>query len=143
VESGLYYEQVKRYLEVFGEENCLIFLYEDLRKDIKAVYKKVCEYIEVDSGFIPDFKPQNESYFVKSAFISHYFRFYFPEFKRKRFVPNALVDKVTVVVNSINKTEKRPGKINPNTYFQLQKRFKMDLQKTESLIKRDLAHWYN
>ncbi|MFC1812830.1 sulfotransferase domain-containing protein, partial [Thermodesulfobacteriota bacterium] len=30
---GLYYEQVKRYLDVFGNENVIIFLFEDLADD--------------------------------------------------------------------------------------------------------------
>ena len=51
IELGLYFKQVKRYLEIFGSENVHIILYQDFKNDIEVVMKKVYHFLEVDSKF--------------------------------------------------------------------------------------------
>ncbi|AFZ35783.1 sulfotransferase [Stanieria cyanosphaera PCC 7437] len=51
VSSGFYYEQLKRFEEYFDPSNFLIILYEDLKNDLRAVEKKIYEFLDVDSNF--------------------------------------------------------------------------------------------
>jgi hypothetical protein len=51
---GLYYQQLKRYYEVFGRERLGVWLYEDLREDPAGVAQSVFRFLEVDDAFAPD-----------------------------------------------------------------------------------------
>lgn len=64
VESGLYYEQVKRYLGVFGFDRVHIYLYEDFASDTVGVVRDVCEFLELpfyDGRFFDPRKTYNTS----------------------------------------------------------------------------------
>lgn len=55
LELGLYYEQVKRYLDIFPRNNVKIYLYDDLLKNKNLLFKDLCEFLgiksyEFDSG---------------------------------------------------------------------------------------------
>ena len=54
LEFGLYYEQVKRYLESFPRENIRIYLYEDYRRDAPALLSDLFRFLSVDETFTPD-----------------------------------------------------------------------------------------
>ncbi len=53
---GNYSEQVKRYLDLFPEQNIRIFLYDDYSRNAAAVLRQVFEFLSVDSAFLPDMK---------------------------------------------------------------------------------------
>jgi hypothetical protein len=51
---GLYYEQLKRYYEVFGRERVGVWLYDDLKDDPASVVRSVFRFLGVDDAFMPD-----------------------------------------------------------------------------------------
>jgi hypothetical protein len=51
VSAGFYYKHLKRFEDYFDRNQMLILLYEDLRKDIRSVEKKIYEFLGVDSSF--------------------------------------------------------------------------------------------
>jgi hypothetical protein len=51
---GLYYEQVRRYLDLFPAENVKIFLYEDYRDRPRKVLADTFRFLGVDPGDTPD-----------------------------------------------------------------------------------------
>jgi Sulfotransferase domain len=52
VELGLYYDQVRRYLEVFGREQVGVYLFEDLETDPLKVMSEICRHIGVDPALL-------------------------------------------------------------------------------------------
>lgn len=46
---GLYSSQVKKYLEIFGEENVGVWFFEDMKKDTMQVVKGVLKFLKIDS----------------------------------------------------------------------------------------------
>ena len=46
---GLYSSQVKKYLEIFGEENVGIWFFEDMKKDTMQMVKGVLKFLKIDS----------------------------------------------------------------------------------------------
>ncbi|MFZ0302733.1 MAG: sulfotransferase [Terracidiphilus sp.] len=52
VELGLYYEQVRRYIEVFGRDQVEFFLHEDMANDTPGVIGAICRHIGVDPGLL-------------------------------------------------------------------------------------------
>jgi hypothetical protein len=53
VDRGFYAHQVRRLFTIFGKDNCLILLNEDLRSDHKKTLRRVFDFLGVDSSFIP------------------------------------------------------------------------------------------
>lgn len=54
IEAGLYYEQVNRYLNIFGKDNVKILIFEEFIKNTKATVKEVLDFLGVNSE-PPDF----------------------------------------------------------------------------------------
>lgn len=68
-EVASYYEQVKRYLDIFGEDKVHIIIYEDFKNDTAEVYKKVLRFLGVCEDFLPDFRIVNPNKIVKSNLL--------------------------------------------------------------------------
>jgi len=54
VELSLYYNQVKRYLDVFPKEQILVLRFEDLIKDRLNVLSKLCDFLNIDFYKLPN-----------------------------------------------------------------------------------------
>src|SRR5947208_10763136 len=52
VDRGFYAHQVCRLFNIFGEDNLLILLTEDLRMDHQNTLRKIFEFLNVDAGFV-------------------------------------------------------------------------------------------
>src|SRR5438128_8886293 len=53
VDRGFYAHQVRRLFNIFGEDNCLVLLNEELRTDHKNTLRRVFDFLGVDSSFVP------------------------------------------------------------------------------------------
>jgi len=49
IKGSLYHEKLKKVLDIFGEENVLIIIFEEFIKEPKNEFKKVIEFLEIDS----------------------------------------------------------------------------------------------
>ena len=54
VQSGLYYNQVKRFYDQFPHEQLLVILYDELKGSPEKVFKKICSFLGIDNSFLPD-----------------------------------------------------------------------------------------
>jgi hypothetical protein len=52
VEMGMYYEQVRRYIETFGRGQVAIYLSADLNKDTRGTMAAICRHIGVDPALL-------------------------------------------------------------------------------------------
>src|SRR5437868_13897247 len=52
-DRGFYAHQVRRLFNIFGKDNCLVLLNEELRNDHKNTLRRVFEFLGVDSSFVP------------------------------------------------------------------------------------------
>ena len=53
VDRGFYAPQVRRLFNIFGTNNCLVLLNEELRNNHKKTLHRVFEFLGVDSSFVP------------------------------------------------------------------------------------------
>ena len=53
IDRGFYAHQVRRLFNIFGKDNCLVLLNEELRNDHKKTLGRVFEFLGVDSSFVP------------------------------------------------------------------------------------------
>lgn len=50
-EMGLYYEQIKRYLDIFPEAQFRIFLYDELKNNPDNMLREVCQFLGIDASY--------------------------------------------------------------------------------------------
>jgi len=60
-EIGLLSQGVRRYVDVFGKEKVRVIVYDDFKNDTAGVYKKLCAFLGIDTGFQPDFPVINDT----------------------------------------------------------------------------------
>jgi len=53
IDRGFYAQQVRRLLNIFGRENVLVLFSEELRNEHPRTLRRVFEFLDVDSSFIP------------------------------------------------------------------------------------------
>jgi hypothetical protein len=53
IDRGFYAHQVRRLFNIFGNDNCLILLSEELRNEHQKTLRHVFEFVGVDSSFVP------------------------------------------------------------------------------------------
>jgi hypothetical protein len=51
--AARYAEHVRRYFDAFGREKVHVVLFDDFRADPRAEYRRTCDFLGVDSGFVP------------------------------------------------------------------------------------------
>lgn len=142
--ASLYYEQVKRYYDIFDSEKIKILLYDDFNTDPEQTLQNIFEFLEVDTAFKPDMKhkanvsgtPKNKTvdsfvntFFNKKNPIRYTARYLIPEKTRWRFTTN--VRNRNLVRQTI------PSEIR----VELTQQFRDDILQLEELIDRDLSPW--
>jgi Sulfotransferase domain len=139
VELGLYSEQVRRYISIFGRSNVLIVLFEDLSRDTAAVMHQVAEFLNIDPTLFPEsafgtvFNPFEAS---RGAFARWILRLRPIRIWSRRWIPSTL-RRWTRSHLLVKKTQKPQMDI--DVMRSLAKRFVTDLQELERIVGRDLG----
>lgn len=138
IEMGMYYEQVKRFMDAFPNNQILIFLNDDLKSDATIVGKKLFDFIGVDTNASVNYSnKQNEAKMPKWAGLVKFITQ--TGLKRKLF--RALPASIQAKVKPIFFKEGKIPKMSEEDKQWLINTFKEDIQKTAALINRDLSSW--
>lgn len=136
--SGLYYEQVKAYIENFEQTKVIVF--DDFVEQPQKILSDICEFIGVNPDFEFDTSYKyNVSGDPKNSVL------YKLETSRgmvnfiKKLVPHKTVKFLKKRFTGENQMTRQ--EMNPETRKQLIDFFKDDVQRLEKLIQRDLSHW--
>lgn len=138
VQRGLYFKQIKRFLEVFPQEDLLIKIYEDKYVDPVGFIQGIYEFLGVDSTFIPPsanlqtkagaLEHKNKLWFAASKVLFH------PE------SPFAHLHALKVLYSKI-----RPKwdllNVNKHSLKKLAQLFYTDITELEKFLRRDLRCW--
>ena len=145
---GLYYRQVKAFLDVFGNDNVLVLMNEDLRSNPKALLKKVCIFLDIyEAAFkntnvlhnksgIPKKNAKTYTYLLYKRILRKYapaIMKIIPQAKARRY-SKAL--KRMLILNNVEKT-----KMDYDSERYLYGYFRNDIELLEGLLNRDLEHW--
>ena len=145
LEFGFYYEQLKRYYELFDENNIKVFLLEDLKKDPKKLVQDLYNFIGVDDSFLPDMSVNyNPGGIPKNQFLQRLLvqPNQFKTFASKHLPTRAYQGLVKLRLSIQNKNLKKltfPEELREpliDIYCD-------DLKKLQKLINRDLSSWLN
>ncbi len=137
-EIGMYYEQVKRYLTVFPQEQIKIILYDDYRNDAKKTLKEICNFLNIDSNFEFEFsKEHNKAMIPKSGAVALMMRQKGLKAFAKKIFPKSWKN----IISKIFFTNKNLPKLSVDDRKYLIELYKEDIQKLAQLINRDLTSW--
>lgn len=139
-QRGLYYMQVKRYLDVFGADQCQFFLFDELKADVQKLLKDIFVFLDVDPNFTPNTSTQyNLSGIPKNQFIQNLLQNDNPiRQMAKRLVPVHQRRKAQAKLMSYNL--KKPP-LSPDLRQILVKDYREDILKLQDLLNRDLSVW--
>jgi hypothetical protein len=141
-DAGLYYDQVKAYLDNFPQVK--IMLFDDLMKDPIAFMQDLYRFLEVRDNFRPSIRLKaNSSGVFKNSFYRLLFRATaFKGMLYKFLFLNGISDTdFLFFLESIREGELYPLHMHTDTEVKLRKFFKNDLTRLEKLIGRDLSAW--
>ncbi len=138
VEIGLYYEQVKRYLDKFPSNQVKIILYEDYRTNATIILNEICEFLNIDSDFEFEFsREHNKAMIPRSGFVAFIIR----QNKLKNFVLDLLPKTGKRIIKKLFYSENNLPKLLTEDRKYLVELYKEDIQKLSKLINRDLSGW--
>ena len=138
IELGLYFKQVKRYLDIFDSENIHIIFYKDLKKDIEIVMQEVYHFLEVDSNFKPKVEKKHNTFIIpKNNFIKIVYSFVGLRRLLKFFITENLVKKMQ---NTFFKKDKKP-ELSLKLRKKINELFLHDINLLEGLLSKDLSIW--
>lgn len=145
IKTGMYYDQVKRYIQVFGREKIKINLYEELISKSQQFILDIYKFLEVNSSFFPNIekiynvgsKPiiPKLSEFIGNppAIIKNFFKFLLPMeyIKQKQLIKRILWFNV----------RSQKSLMSNETKSYLLKIYHEDILNLEQLIGKDLSDW--
>ena len=138
--SGLYYKQVKRYLDLFGE-NVLIVKFSDFKNNLDETYKRICLFLDIKvNAFTP------AVYNISKDVYSPGFQFLLKKInqranrtQRKLFSIKTKASRDRIVKLGLKKT--RPKAMKIETRKLLIKKYESDIELLSKLTNIDYRDW--
>jgi len=138
--SGLFGEQVQRYLELFSKEQFLFLKFDDLINNPRVWFTKIFRFLDVDPELgAQDIGQVNQSREVRSASLQYFIGQYLqPNLYRLR-MPGTR--KFTDFLADLNVVHTRPEQLKQQTRMSLTDRYRDDLTLLEELTGIDTLDW--
>jgi len=140
----LYCEQVQRYFDAFGRKNVLVIIFDEIKKDVAAVYRQVLEFLEIDLHFQPQFDIVNPSMRFRSRRLQQLLTNP-PRLVRVLAEPLLrswwLRQRILELVYLINRKKAPRAPLSAEVRKTLQANFAPEVEALSDLIGRDLTYW--
>ncbi len=135
-----YYEQIKRYYDIFNPEQIKIIIYEDFRANNHQVYQEILEFLEVDPNFIPEYKSMNVSKEVRFKQLNYLINNQIIKNITKKLFSQSFLDfvRIQIVERFLWKPASKSLEIPEEFKERLKQKFKPEVVKTSELIGVDL-----
>ena len=139
---GLYFTQVKNYIDVFGKDNTMILFFDDVERDTRQAIENVCLFLKIDFSLIQNIElvKHNTSGKSKSRILNKLlFNHLGVKNLMKKFFSLQKLANIKALINSLNIDKdfvKDEGIIN-----QLKEYYKEDIIELEKLLDKDLSKW--
>jgi hypothetical protein len=137
IELGQYYEQVKRYLDLFPKNQVLVMLYDDLVNNQKDFLNKIFDFLDVKPIEIYTRKKHNTASIPKYPAINLMLK----KFKLNHLASILLSDILKArIKDSLSKRDALP-RLSSIDKQSVAIYFKEDIKALAKLINRDLSNW--
>jgi hypothetical protein len=143
IRVGFYFEQIKRYFELFAANQIRVYLYEDLKANPVRVMQDIYDFLNVDNTFIPNVSkkhnvtkiPRNRNLhqlLTKSNLITS---------NLQRFCSAREIERIATNLPIISNLYFFKPQLLPEIRQELIEVYKDDIWQLEKLINRDLTKW--
>ena len=138
LEYGLYYEQVKRYLDLFSSNNVRIYIHETAWQNPASLLRDLFGFLGVDfSVKVDTSKRALERRAPKSMLIQHLMKKTGLSHRIKKVLPTSLQGNLRSALFK----QKQSLRLDPDDRRYIQEHYRADIQGLSSLLKRDLGAW--
>lgn len=158
IDTGFYYSQLKKWLDVFPRENFLILIVDDIKADPVKFIQRIYKFLGVDDSFVPPSVSIRVDFAAKNPLKIPYLNFTIVKTKRflfhhptifKPFVFSARLLKINRLIELIRQANCRKKGRKPlimppmpeSTRRYLQEIYREEIKSLEGLINRDLSFW--
>lgn len=144
LESGLYYQSVKRYLDTFSPERVRIYLHEEFVADTTRVVKDVCAFLEVpfhDGDFFDPRRKYNASGSPRNALIGRLWASRPAKSLERWLLENGMPPGARALAGRLLRSDRPAAPIDERAREFLGAHFREDILKLQDLIGRDLSSW--
>lgn len=142
VQTGLYYEKLKRYMDLYDKGQFEVVLFDDLANDPLSVVQRLFTFLGVDNTYTPHvYKQYNPGGIPKNEILNSFFNMLKnPIIKKsiKLVMPESLLS----FGNNIRQRNlAKPTPLPPEIREQMLVVFRDDILRLQELIQRDLSSW--
>lgn len=138
---GFYHTQLRRYYDIFAENQIKVYLFEDLNKNPSGLMKDIFQFVGVDESFTADTSMKVkvsrirksrllQNFLEKPSFIKDILRLVLPANFRK-----------PMAAKAYRKNISEAPKMSPEVRQLLIQVYREDILKLQELIQRDLSKW--
>lgn len=135
IREGFYYDQLRRYYDLFPAENILVLLYDDLLRDPRAFMQRVYAFIGVRADFESGFEQVHVNAAAGKRRLTKSRLLWLATRLAQRMRKHALADRL----RRANAPEIPP--MSPDTRQHLVQVYREQNLRLQELIGRDLGHW--
>ena len=135
-------EQLERYVSTFGRDRVHVIIYEDLRDDTAAVYRRLLDFLGVEPDARVVFTPRNQS---KRARITWIQRLIWDPPLKRHLVPILrrfpIAHRARGALLRANSVDAPRAELDPVLRAELARELAPEVARLGSLLNRDLGHW--
>ena len=136
LELGNYFLQLKRYLNVFNENQLSIVFYDDLKSNSQKVMKHIFSFLEIEFQNL-DYSIQNSFLSPSNIFVSELYKFN----SLRKIVKSLFPEPFLSLVKSIFFSNNSKPTFSVSIIKQLNAYYKSDIVELEKLLNKDLSKW--
>ena len=136
LELGNYFLQLKRYLNVFNENQLSIVFYDDLKSNSQKVMKHIFSFLEIEFQDL-DYSIQNSFLSPSNKFVSELYKFN----SLRKIVKSLFPEPFLSLVKSIFFSNNSKPTFSDSIIKQLNAYYKSDIVELEKLLNKDLSKW--
>lgn len=139
--QGYYYEQVKRFVDLFGKDRMCFYLFDKLKREPACVIRGMYSFLEVDQDFQPNTSIKHNIGGVPKNRFLH-------DLTNKPNAPKALLKAILPIEfrQSINRLIGSKNVVKPVIDLQVREalsaKYQKDIEQLEDLVDIDLSAWY-
>ncbi len=139
---GLYYTNLKRYIDLFYRNNLKINIFEDFISEQPGFFKEVLNYLDVDTNYMPDFNINyNPTGIPKNKFFNTILEGNKYTKKLRYILPLRLKVPIDRIMMRLKKRNLVKPQMPESTRERLVCFYRDEILKLQDLIERDLSAW--
>ena len=132
---------MKRFLDAFGRDRVLFFVFEDFIKDLAGACRQTFRFLGVDESFSPRLERHNEGALPRSIAVQYFLR------NSQRIIPWVRPTRVRMALCeaglklNLRLGSKEEQKIPADVYESLMRRYEPDIAALREVTGLDLSSW--